>query len=49
MKFQLDKEQIEEIVCCIVDCGFGRDEAIDYAFKTATLMQDVEDAELIEY
>ncbi len=36
MKYELTKERLEEIACCIVDCGLDRDEACDYAIKTAS-------------
>lgn len=35
MKYELTKDQIEEIICCVVDCGMDRDEACDYALETA--------------
>lgn len=36
MKYELTKDQIEEIVCCIVDCGLNRDEACEYALNVAS-------------
>lgn len=47
MKYELTKEQIEEIICCVVDCGMDRDEACDYALETAMEMT-IEDCEIIE-
>lgn len=46
MKYELTKEQIEEIICCVVDCGMGRDEACDYALETAMEMT-TDEAEII--
>lgn len=43
MKFEISKEKLEEMVCCIVDCGLDRDEACDYAW--AFLCEDIDDAE----
>ncbi|OOF11760.1 hypothetical protein [Salinivibrio sp. PR919] len=35
MHFELTKDDIEEIVCCIVDCQLSRDDACDYAIEVA--------------
>lgn len=47
MKYELTKEQIEEIICCVVDCGMDRDDACDYALETAAEMT-WEGAETVE-
>lgn len=31
MKFEINIERLEEMVCCIVDCDLDRDEACEYA------------------
>ena len=31
MKFEITLEDLEEMVCCIVDCNLGDEEAISYA------------------
>lgn len=46
MKYELTKEQIEEIICCVVDCNMDRDEACDYALETAMAMT-TDEAEVI--
>ena len=38
MKYELTRDQLEEIACCIVDCGLDRDEACDYALSVAMEM-----------
>lgn len=48
MKYELTRELIEEICCCIVDCGLNRDEACDYALKVAASAIQVVDAEVVE-
>lgn len=35
MKYELTREQLEEIACCIVDCDLDRDEACEYALSVA--------------
>ncbi|KKA43754.1 hypothetical protein [Salinivibrio sp. KP-1] len=35
MRFELTKEEIEEIVCCVVDCQLSRDAACYYAIRAA--------------
>lgn len=42
MKVELTIEELEEMVCCIVDCGLNRDEACDYA--KSFVLEDAEDA-----
>lgn len=36
MKYELTKERLEEIACCIVDNGMNRDEACDYIVAVAS-------------
>lgn len=47
MKYELTKEQIEEIICCVVDCNLNRDDACDYALAVA-IECSTEKAETIE-
>ena len=47
MKFELTRERLEEIACCIVDCGLDRDAACEYAIETAKQCM-TDDAEVIE-
>lgn len=44
MNFEISKDLLEEIICCIVDCGMDRDEACDYALKC--LGEGIEEAEV---
>jgi hypothetical protein len=44
MKFEISKDLLEEMICCIVDCGMDRDEACDYALRC--LNENLEDAEV---
>lgn len=45
MKYELTKERLEEIACCIVDNGMNRDEACDYAISVASeCLDDIEEA-----
>lgn len=47
MKIELTKERLEEIICCVVDCGMDRDEACDYAMNV--IMEcNFDDAEIVD-
>lgn len=46
MKFEISKEELEEMICCIVDCRLDRDEACTYAM--AFIGEDIEDADVID-
>ncbi|WP_156980890.1 hypothetical protein [Vibrio galatheae] len=47
MRVEISRETIEEICCCIVDCGMNRDEACDYALKVVFEEAcEIEDAEV---
>lgn len=48
MRFELTVKDLEEIACCIVDCGLDRDEASDYAIQAASeaTAARVEDGEI---
>lgn len=46
MKFELTTQEIEEMVCCIVDCKLNRDDACKYAIEFCS--EDTEEAEIIE-
>ncbi|QFG15362.1 hypothetical protein 4L372X_050 [Aeromonas phage 4_L372X] len=47
MKYELTRDEIEEMEVCIADCGLSRDEAAKYAveFAIECQKQDVEDVE----
>lgn len=47
MKYELTRDLIEEICCCIVDCGMSREEACDYALQVAASAVNAEDAEVV--
>ena len=44
MKFEISKDLLEEMICCIVDCSMDRDEACEYALKC--IGEDIEDADI---
>jgi len=46
MKYQLTREQLEEMVFCIVDCNLNRDDAFEYAQSVISEF-NAEDAEVI--
>ncbi len=41
MKFEISKSLLEEMICCIVDCGMDRDEACEYALKC--ILENIDD------
>ena len=47
MKYELTRDEIEEMAACIADCGLSRDDAARYAveFAIECQKQDVEDVE----
>lgn len=47
MKYELARDEIDEMAACIADCGLSRDEAARYAagFAIECQKQDVEDVE----
>ena len=47
MKYELTRDEIEEMAACIADCGLSRYEATKYAveFAIECQKQDVEDVE----
>ena len=47
MKYELTRDEIEEMAACISDCCLSRDEASKYAvwFAIECQKQDVEDVE----
>lgn len=47
MNYKLTPEKLEEMICCVVDCGMDRDEACDYA-KTFCMELICDDAEEVE-
>lgn len=51
MKYEITKDRIEEIACCIVDNELDRDEACDYALATLRecMADDAEEAEEATY
>jgi len=46
VKFEISKDLLEEMICCIVDNNLNRDEACDYALEC--LGKEVEEAEIVE-
>lgn len=46
MKYEITREELEEIACCIVDNNLSRDEAINYILEVASecLLDGIEDA-----
>ena len=49
MKFEIDLEQLEEMVCCIVDCGLDRDEACEYAKNVLLEFNDIKPQHELSY
>lgn len=47
MKYELTRDEIEEMAACNADCGLSRDDAAKYAVELAIEFQkqDVEDVE----
>ena len=47
MKYELTRDEIEEMTACIADCGMGSETAVEYAMQFAIecQKQDVEDVE----
>ena len=45
--FEITKQRMEEIACCIVDNGMDRDEACDYALSVLSECA-FDDAEVVE-
>ncbi len=42
MNFEINLEQLEEMVLCIVDCELNQDEALEYAKNTLLDFNGVE-------
>ena len=45
--FEITKQRMEEITCCIVDNGMDRDEACDYAISVLNECR-LDEAEVVE-
>lgn len=46
MKYEITRDQLIEIVQCIVQCDLSEDEACDYALSVIEEMNDIEEVGL---
>ena len=49
MKFEIDIEQLEEMVLCIVDNGLNQDEACEYAKSVLFEFNDIKPEHKLSY